>query len=394
VSPDLLPGPGLYEVLRSVTLPDPATVNRHSTLSDLPVFLAMPGTPDVMALSGLAGLACRAGPGAAHPELTSLLTPFLDSPDPAYRYLVSGALPSMTPETTDLVDELGRRLATEPNHHVAAVLLQALHGRLGSRAADVDALLGRLIRHVTWSYPLFGPGPEDHAGLEIVDAPFAIVTDLAVTHGTTNATELVRTWFDRPDICHEQIGHALFHLRDVLNPVDDTRLATQRTAFTLLEQGARACRDALRVPDPDTAADVTGTATAIGRAIHLACDENHAPGRFADLALPVLRVLAEIPDPAVTRSIVDTCIAVADHRPGETLTVLADAVTGDEAFSRGPHGLDGIITLARRYLADHRGLLRDDDDCLTALRRLLEVFVLTGWDQAISLTEELDDLFR
>jgi hypothetical protein len=278
---------------------------------------------------------------------------------------------------------------------VAAALLKVLHRHLGSRAADIDALLGRLIFQVTWAYPLLRPVSHDHDGQETVDAPYALVTELAVTHGTTNAATLLRTWFDRPNSCHEQVGHVLYHLQHVLNPADEARRTAQQNAFALLEAGALACRDALRAPDrDDTALDAAWAAAAIGRAVHLACDVDHGDlAGFPDLALPVLRVLAEIPDPAVTHSIVDTSVVLADHRPGATLEVLAAAVTGNEAFSRGHRTLDGVIDLVRRYLADHRGLLRDEA-CLTALRRLLEVVILTGGDHAISLTEELDDLFR
>jgi hypothetical protein len=404
VSPTHLPSPDIYEVLRSVALPDPAGEDFFSaSLNTVPssLIMATPGTPDVRVLNGLAGLACRAEWRAAHPELTSLLTPFVDSPNPTYRYLVSPALPHLLSETADLIDELGQRLATEPNHYVAAALLQVLHRNIGSRATDVDSVLGQLVFQAIWARPLFQPGWDDHSGRELVDAPFTIVTKLAVTYGTTNASELVRAWLGRPNTCHQQIEYMLLSLRHALNPVDDAGRTAQLNAFTLLEHGALACREALRAQDPDETADVDHTldvaraAAAIGGAVHRACEADHGdPTRFHDLAFPVLRVLSEIPDPAVTRSIVDTSMVLADYRPGETLEVLADAVTGDEAFSRRPHALDGVISLARRYLADHRGLLQDNEASLTALRRLLEVFILTGEEHAISLTGELGDLYR
>jgi len=415
VSPTSPPGPGIYKTLRSVALPDPTAESPvPTTLGTVPGSLVLPWTPDAEALNGLVGLACRSEWRAAHKELTSLLTPFLGSLDPAHRYRVSPALPYLLPKTTDLVNELGRRLAAEPNRYVAAILLQVLNRHIGSRAADVDSMLGQLIFQSTWAYPLLRPGLHDHGGQEIIDAPFAIVTELAVTHGTTIASDLMRAWLDRPDKCHQQIGHVMLSHRDVLNPADESRRSAQRSAFTLLEHGARACRDTLRTLKLKQAADVGAVgsddafnvawaAGVISRGIHLASGaldhpspqptERGDPALFYDLALPVLTVLSEIPDPAVTRTIVETCIALVDHRPDETLKLVANAVTGDETFSRELIGLDRIVTLAQRYLADYRGLLRDDEACLTALRQLLEVSILTGWDQAIDLTEELDDLF-
>jgi hypothetical protein len=44
---------------------------------------------------------------------------------------------------------------------------------------------------------------------------------------------------------------------------------------------------------------------------------------------------------------------------------------------------DLVVKIIDRYAAEHRDLLLSQPECLAALRRLLETFVRSGWDQAI-----------
>jgi hypothetical protein len=49
------------------------------------------------------------------------------------------------------------------------------------------------------------------------------------------------------------------------------------------------------------------------------------------------------------------------------------------------------MRIADRYAADHRDLLLTQPACLAALRRLLEAFVRSGWDQAIQRVQDLSE---
>jgi hypothetical protein len=53
-----------------------------------------------------------------------------------------------------------------------------------------------------------------------------------------------------------------------------------------------------------------------------------------------------------------------------------------------------IVRLVQRYLAENRELVTTDEDVLTALRELIEVFVRAGWPEAITLAYQLPDAFR
>jgi hypothetical protein len=53
-----------------------------------------------------------------------------------------------------------------------------------------------------------------------------------------------------------------------------------------------------------------------------------------------------------------------------------------------------VVGLVERYLAEHRTLLQQDEECRRALVEVLDTFVTAGWPQAIQLTYGLQDLYR
>ncbi|WP_416903537.1 hypothetical protein [Micromonospora echinospora] len=86
----------------------------------------------------------------------------------------------------------------------------------------------------------------------------------------------------------------------------------------------------------------------------------------------------------------------ADHlrlaQPRRALLVAARTVTEDVAYAREHLALIAVHDLVRHYLAEQRDLVLNDVECLTAVRKILEAYVRLGWDKAIELTEELDEL--
>jgi hypothetical protein len=57
-------------------------------------------------------------------------------------------------------------------------------------------------------------------------------------------------------------------------------------------------------------------------------------------------------------------------------------------------GVGAVLALINRYMADHRALVLGDQQCITAVRVLLERFVRVGWPQAVQMAERMDELFR
>ncbi|HEV2639799.1 MAG TPA: hypothetical protein VGX23_32000 [Actinocrinis sp.] len=118
-----------------------------------------------------------------------------------------------------------------------------------------------------------------------------------------------------------------------------------------------------------------------------------AAARFARLVLPLLDELTAVPQPRVTLHLVQTLDHIAAADPKRALLIAASAVTADQAYWRELAGVHAALDLVRHIAADHREIFLGDPQSTTAVRRMLESFIRVGWDQAIELASEPDELF-
>lgn len=86
-------------------------------------------------------------------------------------------------------------------------------------------------------------------------------------------------------------------------------------------------------------------------------------------------------------------IAHLSPQPKRAFLIAVNAVTRDPAYPREALAVDTTIRLIRHYTADHPSLLLGDPESATGVRTMLEAFIRLGWDKAITLAEELDELF-
>jgi hypothetical protein len=374
-------------------------------------------TATTSAIQGLVNLATRQEWLTLHgEELRELLAPFLDSSSPIYRFIVSWALPSLHSGPDALFNELQQRLATEEDSHVLAHLLRLLINFHRTRARDIDQLFGHLAEKSRWTF-LTDESAADN--LDHCDQRIEMVINnligLAVVHRTPYADTLLCKWFSDPIGYTGRVKRVTAWLRDFLNPTNTALMVAQERAFELLELSIDPCQESWRefeVGGNDAtdqvrehASRAVKIAESISEAIYFASGafdnkgskkfpaERTDQARFVSLALPILKTLANVHYPSVTHHIVETIGQISSQMPCETLIVAADAVVDDRGYARESLGLAAALTLAKRYLADHRDLLHEDSTCLSAVRRLLESFVRVGWNEAIELSEELDDLF-
>jgi hypothetical protein len=115
---------------------------------------------------------------------------------------------------------------------------------------------------------------------------------------------------------------------------------------------------------------------------------------FFNLAMPLLERLAQIHHPGITHQLVETLAHLADHDPKRVLLTVKRAVPPGYLYEQEPLAVDLIVNLIQRYLAEYRTLVTTDDESLTAVHQLLEVFVRAGWPSAIALAYQLPDAFR
>jgi hypothetical protein len=53
-----------------------------------------------------------------------------------------------------------------------------------------------------------------------------------------------------------------------------------------------------------------------------------------------------------------------------------------------------FVRLVERYLAEHRTMLLQDDECRSALIEILDTFVRAGWQSARRITYGRSDIYR
>jgi hypothetical protein len=369
--------------------------------------------PATSALQGMVHLLRRKDWRDAHgTEISALVTPLLDSPDPVHRYIASHALPALHPGPGNLIDELDPRLRAEADHRNAAFLMSLLTRCAPSQSARADQLLEQLAALPQWAILTARPDCDQECGPADSNAVAVdLMTVLAARYDTPYARAIVTAWLSQPLSSPHRVTRAMISLRSLLNPAQPADYPAQDRAVGLLTLTLDQLRATFTTAE--TASAITGglreqvtstikIADEIARHLYSAsgASDRETPSqpadgltRFCALALPLLDALSAIHYPAVTHHIVETVDRIGETQPKRAFLIAVNAATHDPAYPREVLAVDTTIRLIRHYTADHPGLLLSDPESATAVRALLEVFIRLGWDKAITLAEELDELF-
>lgn len=335
----------------------------------------------------------------------------LDHPDATIRMLAAPALPHLFADPVRLREELLSRLVNEEDAGVRAQLIAVLDSALAAYPARIDSVLECLSGNPLW--PELSPSPEpatesDTGSSDTSDFLIRILIALAVLHQQPFATRLLQTWLSAPASHPHRAGRTCTWLRDYLNPGTGAPPGTADRAFTLLTlpipQATALWRQAAETgqpPSPDRQAqllaviktgDCIATTLYFGSGAAPASQESKpAPPPYAALAFPVLEQLTQLSHPAVVHRVAETLEHLAEHDPARAFLATAAAATPPHGYQWESQGAETIMRIIDRYAADYRDLLLTQPACLTALRRMLETFVRSGWDQAIQRVQDLTE---
>lgn len=363
-------------------------------------------------------------------ELRNAASRLADDPDDTIRMLAAPALPALFADPAELREELARRLLSEPAPSVRIELLAVMLRALARHPDYIDDLLSRLAGQPAWLMLSLDPEPvpatpdDDPAGTaagprqsgsgpdtaEVVDDDLlqALIA-LSIMYEQPFATRLLETWLASPADHPARARRICTWLRPYLNP-DPGHVTDPQTerAFELLAlpiaQAVSIWETATKAPSAaaDQAAklrNITQVSVSIGRELRLASGApitstssgTPATGSFAKRAFPILENLARISHPAVVHTVIETLDHISGHDPRRAFLAVEAAATTGHGYQWERQGADLIVEIIDRYAADHRSLLLTDPACLTALRLLLEVFVRSGWDQAIDRVQSLSE---
>jgi hypothetical protein len=401
VLPDTVIGSEIFLAVQ-MAMPQPTTAGgrpgvnpgRHASWSS---------TPETAALTAARVLLARPEWRQVYGDwLHVRLLSHLDSSRWIYRFLTTSAISLIYTEPDELLSQVESRLATETDDHVAGALVRVLGGHLHARPGDVDRIFSRLAARRGSPY-LVDPG-QDRSQFRrtLAEGVVRCLTILAVRYGTPLAEATIRAWLSSPIDNATTVTVIAGHLRGILNPADPSLRDAQRKAFDLLKLTVEPLRVAWA--DPAQASNALTIAEAAAQQVYHASgaftgqEHSHTelgdPDVFARHALPLLDGVGQVHHPAVTHHIIQTTAHLSDAQPKPALLLATRAVTEDPAYVTERLGVDAVLKLINRYMADHRELVLGDPECTTAVRVLLERFVRVGWPQAVQMAERMDELFR
>ena len=361
------------------------------------------GTPETAALTAAHVLLARPEWRQVHGEwLQGRLLSHLDSSRWVYRFLSTGAISLIYTEPDEVLFQVESRLTTETDHHVARALISVLGRHLHARPGEVDLIFSRLAARRGSPY-LVDPGQDGpQFRRTLAEAVVHCLTTLAVRYGTPFADATIRAWLSTPIDNTTTVAVIAGHLRGILNPADPSLRDAQRRAFDLLTLTLEPLRVAWA--DPAQAANALTVAEGVAQELYHASgafkteEQSRTalgdPEVFASLALPLLDGVGQVRHPAVTHHTIQTVEHLGDAQPKPALLLAMRAITEDSRYITESLGVDAVLKLINRYIADHRELVLGDPECTTAVRVLLERFVRVGWPQAVQMAERMDELFR
>jgi hypothetical protein len=106
--------------------------------------------------------------------------------------------------------------------------------------------------------------------------------------------------------------------------------------------------------------------------------------------------LSSIGFPALAHHLVETLEMYIDTDPRGVFLRIAVVVGAGKRwdYEYEQFAQDVVLRIVRRYLADKRALLQDDEECQRALREILETFIEAGWPGAQHLAYRIDEIHR
>lgn len=241
---------------------------------------------------------------------------------------------------------------------------------------------------------------------------------LALVRAAPFASGLIETWQQNPQEYPATIGRMVAWSRPYLNPAGETARAAQTRAFSMFASLADACAtisttaqenfssgqqlsDELR-QDLEAAAWI---AHCIAREIYHASgafqtqQEKAQPNErvvsplFCSLALPIIEKLAAVRTAGIAHHLIQTLAFLSRLEPRRVFLIVAKIVIPGSGYEYESLGEGEVLDLVDLYLAERRGIILNDPECLSGLRQILDTFVAAGSDRAIRRVQDLAELF-
>jgi hypothetical protein len=379
-------------------------------------------TPQNSAVTGLVGLLSRED-WRTHPNgerIRQLLRPLLDATDDTVRMLATRALPLII-ASEDLTDDLCQRLTREGNATVLEVLTGILAAHVTTDPDGIDACLSQLAPLPRWS--VLAGDPENRSTAppkrrsEVGDLMIQVLLYLTLVRQTPFASGLLEAWQQQPHEHPAAIGRLVAWTRSYLNPDNEAARSAQIRVFGMFLTLAEGCA-AITSAQQELAVgqQIDGThrqdleaavwiADCMAREIYHASgafqtqqqrsepDERAVSPSFCSLALPVIDKLTAVRTARIAHHLIRTLVFLSRLELQRAFLAVAKIVVPGAGYEYESMGEVEVLDLVDLYLAERRGVILNDPECLSGLRQILETFVAAGSDRAIRRVQDLTEMF-
>jgi len=117
--------------------------------------------------------------------------------------------------------------------------------------------------------------------------------------------------------------------------------------------------------------------------------------RFLTEAEPLLDELSVFGIPPLGHSLAQTLAFLVPANPARVFLLFAQVIlrVADRGYSYEPSGVNLLVRVVERYLAEYREILQQDANAFQLIIQVLDHFVEAGWPVAWQLVYRLDTLF-
>jgi AAA domain len=375
----------------------------------------------INASEGLCSLARHAE--LASPELLSTIDALSHHPHPAVRYQIATRLNALFRTAPILRSEIARRIVEDdPSSAVVAGLAQRSLHALSEPPGDWSSTVVP-VRTAFERFPADGAGvPQlrETCASEIA----SIYLDLGSEEARAFLDDVVIGDLKSAPHPAEAIVRHVLRSRLTIGDVEpsDAEGQIRTRAIGLAEELLDAANAALQLwteelqgqqlggddPSLTTARTVAGVIDSIGNQLYFATgifdEKQDKPVRISMAqrerlyheAAGLIDRLCEVSIPSTTHHVLEALEAFLPFDPRGVFLRIATSIKAGTAggYQSDSLAIALVVRLIERYLAEHRTLLQQDDECRAALIYVLDIFVLAGWPEALRLTYRLQDIYR
>jgi hypothetical protein len=373
-------------------------------------------SPRADAADGLIRLASR--PECDRSDLLEAIERLRDDPSVVVRYHVARVIAILGNSEIDTMWSIVDELAGDESTAVCDGLVTSLH-----RILPVDR--PRALRSIRTIYG--GIDPERPGATRLRLACVKAVSDVYIVDGDDGARALIDDLIEGLPETVEEVGSIVFRLRETLSdgPVAEPDARTDgmrvravdfvgRVLTAAIECARRAGEGQSRRMDEWEEDRVAQWKQAmklidrVGMELYFASgayeatqqpgltDPTDAQRRLYAESSAIIDGLVDIGAPSIAHHLLETLEHFIDVDPrGVFMRIVGTIRAGRSWGYQYDTMAEGVfVRLVERYLAEHRTMLLQDDECRSALLEILDTFVRAGWQSARRITYGLSDIYR